>query len=61
MGLQCEVGLRRKTYNVLAGSVLSVWTQVEQVLTYDGNRRGASSRMQVGGGHIGLVVELFGH
>ena len=48
MGLQCEVGLRTKSYNVLAGSVLSVWTQVEQVLTYDGNRRGANSRMQVG-------------
>ena len=47
LGIHCEVGLRRKTYNVLAGSVLSVWNQVEQVLTYDGNRRGANARMQV--------------
>ncbi len=54
MGMQCEVGLRRKTYNVLAGSVLSVWTQVEQVLTYDGNRRGANSRMQVRGPSLSL-------
>ena len=47
MGIHCEVGLRRKTYNVLAGSVLSVWTQVEEVLTYDGNRKGTGSKMQV--------------
>merc|ERR1719266_1308324 len=47
LGLQCEVGLRKKTYNVLAGSVLSVWNQVEAVLTHDGNRRGASTKMQV--------------
>ena len=45
--MQCEVGLRKKTYNVLAGSVLSVWNQVEAVLTHDGNRRGASTKMQV--------------
>ena len=48
MGMQCEIGLRKKTYNVLAGSVLSVWNQVEAVLTHDGNRRGASTKMQVG-------------
>ena len=47
LGMQCEVGLRRKTYNVLAGSVLSVWNQVEAVLTHDGNRRGANTKMQV--------------
>ena len=47
MGMQCEIGLRKKTYNVLAGSVLSVWNQVEAVLTHDGNRRGASTKMQV--------------
>ena len=44
---RCEIGLRRKTYNVLAGSVLSVWSQVEAVLTHDGNRKGTNSRMQV--------------
>ena len=47
VGLQCEVGLRRKTYNVLAGSVLTVWNKVEAVLTHDGNRRGSNSKMQV--------------
>eukprot|EP00094_Tigriopus_californicus_P001238 TCALIF_01199-PA protein Name:"Similar to sno Protein strawberry notch (Drosophila melanogaster)" AED:0.08 eAED:0.09 QI:0/0/0/0.88/1/1/9/0/1282 len=47
MGMKCEIGLRRKTYNVLCGSVLSVWTKVEEVLTHDGNRRGAASKMQV--------------
>ena len=47
MGMPCEVGLRKKTYNVLAGSVLSVWNQVEAVLTHDGNRRGANTKMQV--------------
>jgi len=32
---------------VLAGSVLSVWTKVEEVLTHDGNKRGQDSKMQV--------------
>ena len=47
MGLQCEVGLRKKTYNVLTGSVLSVWHEIESILTQDGNRKGTNSRMQV--------------
>ena len=46
-GQVCEVGLRRKTYNVLCGSVLSVWGTVEQVLTHDGNKKGTNSKMQV--------------
>ncbi|XP_070844781.1 protein strawberry notch homolog 1 isoform X2 [Chaetodon trifascialis] len=33
VGLQCEVGLRCRTYYVLCGSVLSVWNEVEGVLT----------------------------
>lgn len=33
MGLQCEIGLRCRTYYVLCGSVLSVWNEVELVLT----------------------------
>ncbi|TMS08573.1 protein strawberry notch homolog 1 isoform X1 [Larimichthys crocea] len=33
VGLQCEVGLRCRTYFVLCGSVLSVWTEVEEVLS----------------------------
>lgn len=45
--MQCEVGLRKKTYNVLTGSVLSVWNEVESILTQDGNRKGTNSRMQV--------------
>jgi len=45
--MQCEVGLRKKTYNVLTGSVLSVWHEVESILTQDGNRKGTHSRMQV--------------
>lgn len=32
VGLQCEVGLRCRTYYVLCGSVLSVWNEVELVL-----------------------------
>lgn len=32
MGHDCEVGLRRRTYNVVSGSVLSVWSRVESVL-----------------------------
>lgn len=33
MGLQCEVGLRCRSYYVLCGSVLSVWNELEEVLT----------------------------
>merc|ERR1719305_2121551 len=46
-GIECEVGLRRKTYNVLTGSVLSVWTSVEAVLTNDGQKKGQHGKMQV--------------
>uniref|UniRef100_A0A1B0D8D4 SBNO alpha/beta domain-containing protein n=1 Tax=Phlebotomus papatasi TaxID=29031 RepID=A0A1B0D8D4_PHLPP len=44
MGQDCEVGLRRRTYTVLAGSVLTVWSRVEHVLT---SRSGANNKMQV--------------
>jgi len=40
-------GLRRKSYNVLTGSVLSVWTKVESVLTNDGQKKGQHAKMQV--------------
>ncbi|XP_017462761.1 PREDICTED: protein strawberry notch isoform X2 [Rhagoletis zephyria] len=43
LGNECEVGLRQRVYNVLAGSVLSVWTRVEQVLAM----RNANNKMQV--------------
>ncbi|CAH1801640.1 unnamed protein product [Owenia fusiformis] len=44
-GLQCEVGLRSRTYHVLSGSVLSIWSKVESVLA--ANPGGNVSRMQV--------------
>ncbi|XP_046831906.1 protein strawberry notch isoform X1 [Vespa crabro] len=44
LGMECEVGLRRRSYNVLAGSVLSVWSRVEGVLAA---RSGHNSKMQV--------------
>lgn len=44
MGLDCEVGLRRRTYNVVAGSVLSVWTRVENVLAA---KHGHGPKLQV--------------
>lgn len=47
LGIECEVGLRRKTYNVLTGSVLSVWSNVEAVLTNDGQKKGTHGKMQV--------------
>ncbi|KAM7392423.1 hypothetical protein PAMA_007509 [Pampus argenteus] len=33
VGLSCEIGLRCRTYWVLCGSVLSVWNELEEVLT----------------------------
>ncbi|XP_053689693.1 protein strawberry notch isoform X1 [Sabethes cyaneus] len=44
MGQDCEVGLRRRTYYVLSGSVLTVWSRVENILA---SRVNAQNRMQV--------------
>ncbi|XP_012140894.1 protein strawberry notch isoform X3 [Megachile rotundata] len=44
IGMDCEVGLRRRSYNVLSGSVLSVWSRVESILA---TRSGHNSKMQV--------------
>ncbi|GAB0092971.1 Protein strawberry notch [Sergentomyia squamirostris] len=44
MGQECEVGLRRRTYTVLAGSVLTVWSRVENILT---TRSSSNNKMQV--------------
>lgn len=33
VGLLCEIGLRCRTYHVLCGSVLSVWNELEEVLS----------------------------
>lgn len=38
-----QVGLRQRLYYVLAGSVLSVWSRVEQILAM----RNANNKMQV--------------
>uniref|UniRef100_A0AAR5PXE4 Protein strawberry notch n=1 Tax=Dendroctonus ponderosae TaxID=77166 RepID=A0AAR5PXE4_DENPD len=43
-GHECEVGLRRRTYHVVSGSVLSVWSRVEAVLAARG---GVQNKMQV--------------
>uniref|UniRef100_A0A668AGB1 Protein strawberry notch homolog 1 n=1 Tax=Myripristis murdjan TaxID=586833 RepID=A0A668AGB1_9TELE len=44
VGLQCEIGLRCRTYFVLCGSVLSVWTKVENVLA---SVSGTNVKMQI--------------
>uniref|UniRef100_A0AAR2IRZ5 Protein strawberry notch homolog 1 n=1 Tax=Pygocentrus nattereri TaxID=42514 RepID=A0AAR2IRZ5_PYGNA len=44
VGLQCEIGLRCRTYYVLCGSVLSVWTKVEGVLA---SVSGSNVKMQI--------------
>ncbi|XP_070205689.1 protein strawberry notch homolog 1-like [Littorina saxatilis] len=45
LGLPCEIGLRTRQYHVLSGSVLSVWSRVESVLT--SMPSGNSSKMQI--------------
>lgn len=45
LGMDCEVGLRRRTYTVLSGSVLSVWARVETILA--SRNSGNNSKMQV--------------
>ncbi|XP_067910625.1 protein strawberry notch homolog 1 isoform X2 [Heterodontus francisci] len=44
LGMVCEVGLRCRTYHVLCGSVLSVWTKVEGVLA---SVSGTNVKMQI--------------
>ena len=44
VGHPCEVGLRRRTYHILAGSVLGVWTHLEGVFV---RHSGHNSRMQI--------------
>ncbi|KAK6620595.1 hypothetical protein RUM43_010887 [Polyplax serrata] len=44
LNLDCEVGLRRRTYNILSGSVLSVWSRIEGVLAA---KTGHNTKMQV--------------
>ena len=44
LGLSCEVGRRRRTFHILSGSVLSVWSKVESVLA---GQSGANSKIQI--------------
>ncbi|XP_072908101.1 protein strawberry notch homolog 1 [Hemitrygon akajei] len=44
LGMLCEIGLRCRTYHVLCGSVLSVWTKVEGVLA---SVSGTNVKMQI--------------
>ncbi|ELW65486.1 Protein strawberry notch like protein 1 [Tupaia chinensis] len=44
LGFVCEIGLRCRTYYVLCGSVLSVWTKVEGVLA---SVSGTNVKMQI--------------
>ena len=44
VGLACEVGTRKRTCHLLCGSVLSVWSKVENVLAC---QPGANSKMQI--------------
>lgn len=47
IGGDCEVGLRRRSYNILAGSILSVWTRVEGLLASRSGHGAHSAKMQV--------------
>ncbi|KAJ7378733.1 Protein strawberry notch 1 [Desmophyllum pertusum] len=44
VGLSCEVGRRQRTFHILSGSVLSVWSKVESVLA---GQPGANSKVQI--------------
>ncbi|XP_050441174.1 protein strawberry notch [Adelges cooleyi] len=57
VGQDCEVGLRRRTYNVLSGSVLSVWSRIENVLL---SRTGSHHKMQVVRLKTGEGVKIVG-
>ncbi|KXJ14796.1 protein strawberry notch homolog 1 [Exaiptasia diaphana] len=60
VGLTCEVGLRRRSFNILSGSVLSVWSKVESVLA---GQPGHNSKVQIirckrsdGGKIVGCLI-----
>ena len=44
LGLTCEVGKRQRTFHILSGSVLSVWSKLETVLA---GQPGANSKVQI--------------
>uniref|UniRef100_A0A336KBU6 CSON006692 protein n=1 Tax=Culicoides sonorensis TaxID=179676 RepID=A0A336KBU6_CULSO len=44
MGLECETGLRRRTYHVLVGTVLSVWARLENIIA---TRSSQNNKLQV--------------
>ena len=44
LGLDCEVGMRKRTCYVLAGSVLSVWNKLGAILS---TQPGTSGKMQI--------------
>ena len=44
VGLNCEVGRRQRTFHILSGSVLSVWSKLETVLA---GQPGANSKVQI--------------
>ncbi|KAK4029142.1 protein strawberry notch [Daphnia magna] len=57
LGVDCQFGLRQRTYNVLSGSVLSVWTKVEAVLSANFGGKMQVVRLRSGGIRIvGTVV-----
>nr|CAH0110931.1 unnamed protein product [Daphnia galeata] len=57
MGIDCQFGLRQRSYNVLSGSVLSVWTKVESVLSSNFGGKMQVVRLRSGGIRIvGTVV-----
>lgn len=58
--IRFQVGLRRRVYTVLSGSVLAVWARVESVLA---SRVGSTNKMQVirlkttdGGKIVGTLI-----
>lgn len=44
VGMTCEVGTRKRTCYILCGSVLSVWTKIETLLS---TQPGPYSKMQI--------------
>ncbi|PIK40320.1 putative protein strawberry notch-like 1 [Apostichopus japonicus] len=48
VGIPCDVGLRSRTFYILGGSVLSVWSRVERILmNYRGGRDGKMQLIRV--------------
>lgn len=56
LGECCDVGLRRRVYNILSGSVLSVWNTIENIISKGSSLQVVRVKTTDGGKIVGTLV-----